>query len=67
MPQYSHYMEIAKKLDILYCEPRLEPAYDQVQIYLALISEFYGRGSEGSATRKVDLKLTCRPITRRHI
>ena len=67
MPQYPHYMDIVKKFDILYCEPRLEPAYDQVQIYLLLISEFYVRGSEVSATRKVDLKLACRPISRRNI
>ena len=53
MPQYLQYTEIAKKFDILYCELRLEPAYDQVQIYL--ISELYLRGSEGRATRKVDL------------
>ena len=33
MPQYQQYTEIAQNFDILYCELRLEPVYDQVQIY----------------------------------
>ena len=53
MPQYPQYTEIAKEIDILYCELKLEAVNDQVQIYL--ISELYLRGSEGRATCKVDL------------
>ena len=49
MPKYPRYIEIAKKFDILYCEVRLETAYDQVQIYLDFWAPL------GRANRTVDL------------